>query len=355
MKEDLSQAAKCWDNYSEQHAGKSEGLYWWDAGPVLHRHINRKISGDPEVGWIEYSIKKYLNNLAPSSGVYLSLGCGTGDIERSIARIKKFKWYDAFDISEKSIQKAQSLAESEGLRNSIDYKVADINNIILKADFYDAVWIHGAFHHFHALEHISEQIRKSLKPGGMLFLLEYIGPTRFQFSNRQKETINLCLRLLPAQYRRLVPSVISEQLREKKKRTPMRLISRGVEIIRNRELLDLIDRKIIMKFLNKASALEKNRVVFPALQTVIEADPSEAVRSGEIVSVLDNYFCTVEKKDWGGNIFQSLLSGIAGNFANESICSESLLRMIFTIEEALINCHEIESDYAYIAAHPKAE
>jgi len=68
--------------------------------------------------------------------------------------------------------------------------------------------------------------------------------------------------------------------------------------------------------------------------------------------VLQRDFEIVEEKEWGGNVLQFLLAGIAGNFSNEDPCSQALLRMLISIEETLLQCGEFESDFAYIVARP---
>jgi hypothetical protein len=86
---------------------------------------------------------------------------------------------------------------------------------------------------------------------------------------------------------------------------------------------------------------------------VIAGDPSEAVRSDEIVEVLKQDFEIIEKKDWGGNILQFLLADIAGNFVDEkNEHAKSYLRMLINIEETLLQSGEFESDFAYIVARP---
>ena len=98
--------------------------------------------------------------------------------------------------------------------------------------------------------------------------------------------------------------------------------------------------------------LVKAEVMFPSPRDVVAGDSSEAVRSSEIVGVLQSQFEVVERKDWGGNLIQFLLSGIAGNFDDQDSTAQSLLRLLLEIEETLLQAGEFESDYAYIVARP---
>jgi len=268
-------------------------------------------------------------------------------------QLHPFQHCDAYDIAEGSIRAATKLAEAEGFDNII-YHVADVNKVTLPSESYDAVWIASAMHHFEALEHICQQIRKALKSKGLLVLNEYVGPNRFQFPSRQKEVANLCLHLLPARYRVTVQEAVSLEL----ERTPFKkgarwFISRLIDKAKDGDLAGAIQRRLLAyKAKLSGQSPEKKFVTFPSPRDVIAADPSEAVRSDEIVEVLQRDFEIVEEKEWGGNVLQFLLAGIAGNFSNEDPCSQALLRMLISIEETLLQCGEFESDLAYIVARP---
>ena len=82
-------------------------------------------------------------------------------------------------------------------------------------------------------------------------------------------------------------------------------------------------------------------------------DSSLAVRSGEIIKLLEQEFLIVEKKDWGGNIFQFLLADIAHNFSDDDPQAQAILKMLAQIEETLISTGTLRSDFAYIVASPK--
>lgn len=353
----MSRNARCtgqhWSEHTERFSGRNAGLFWWEAGPEIQRHINRKISGSPNIDWIAYALSKYYRSRLPL-GRCLSLGCGDGHLERSLARLGAFEYCDAYDVAEGSLQVARKLAEDEGLQN-ISYHVADINRIALPTHVYDAVWIHQAMHHFEALEHVCQQINRSLKSEGLLILNEYVGPSRFQFPSRQRETANLCLQLLPAPYR----AVAQEQTTMELHRTPFTrgakwFVSRLIDKMRDGDLVEVARRRF-RAYNSKAAGkgIAKTTIVFPSPRDVIAADPSEAIRSEEIVAALQRDFDILEKRDWGGNLLQFLLTGIAGNFSPNDQISQELLRMLIHIEDVLLECGEFESDFAYIVARPR--
>jgi hypothetical protein len=67
---------------------------------------------------------------------------------------------------------------------------------------------------------------------------------------------------------------------------------------------------------------------------------------------LNRYFDIVEYKPLGGSLLQFLLDGIASNF-RDSEKGETLLDLLFTIEDSLMSAGELGSDFAYIVAQPK--
>ncbi len=354
MATDTKITAQHWNNQTARFAGRKAGLSWGDAGPAIHHHINRRISGDSEIDWLVYTLNKYFSGRLPLANC-LSLGCGSGVLERALAKHHVFQHCDACDVAEGALQEARRLAQENQL-STIRYYAADINKIELPAGVYDAVWIHHAMHHFEALEHICRQISQSLKPGGLLILNEYIGASHFQFPERQKEVINLCLGLLPAPYRTVMP----EQIEMEMERTPFKkgvrwACSRLIDKVRDGDLINVICRRFkAYRSLATGRSTEKKSVIFPTRRDIIQIDPSEAVRSDEIEKVLQDDFEIVEKKDWGGNVLQFLLSGIAGRFSGEDPRSQDLLNMLITVENTLLACGEFKSDFSYIVARPKA-
>jgi SAM-dependent methyltransferase len=208
-------------------------------------------------------------------------------------------------------------------------------------------------HHFEALEHINQQIRRALRPEGLLILQDYVGPKRFQFPARQKEVVNLCLSLLPVEYRVRMKYAVDQEMR-RSGNVGRKFFQRLIDKIKDGDLIGAIQRRLLMYRAQVGHQVsEKKLVNFPTARDVIAEDPSEAVRSDEIVEVLQQEFELIEKKDWGGNILQFLLADIAGNFVDEkNEHAQAYLRMLVNIEETFLQSGEFESDFAYIVARP---
>jgi SAM-dependent methyltransferase len=78
---------------------------------------------------------------------------------------------------------------------------ADLNFFTLPADRYDVVWSSGCLHHIVNLEHLFAQVARSLRPGGLFALHDYIGEPRLQYTARRLERINALLREVPDRFR----------------------------------------------------------------------------------------------------------------------------------------------------------
>ena len=94
--------------------------------------------------------------------------------------------------------------------------------------------------------------------------------------------------------------------------------------------------------------IQKDRITRPTIEQMISYDPSEAVRSAEIMKILTDRFEIIEKIDFGGTLLQILLEDIAGNFNAESDYDNLLIDMICTIEDILIKNQTIKSDFVFI-------
>lgn len=353
--ESIDRAAQKWDRHEkDKEEGVSTGLTWWDAGPAIDAHINQKITGDPDESWIDYTLRTHFGDRLPV-GEWLVLGCGNGHLERKLAALGAFDHCDAYDISPHSIALASSRARQAGFQH-IDYHVADVNELELPAGKYDTVWMSAAMHHFSALEFVYGQLRQGLAPHGLLVMFEYVGPNRFQFSKRQKEVTNLCLQLLPERYRQVPPQAIEQALaRGSARRGPGWYANRVMAKAREGDLLGVVHRRLVAYRAKISGQMPaKSSVTFPTESSVAADDPSEAVRSAELLTVLEESFEVIEKRGAGGNIIQYLLKDIAGNFSAADPDSQALVRMIQTIEDTLIQCGEFEDDFAYVVARPRA-
>jgi len=336
--------ARHWDSEEPWQIGR--GRYWLEL-PAVQRRLNEKVSGRPEIDWVQYTLEHHLAGWLPLPHC-LSLGCGTGQLERRLSAAGAFVICDALDIAPNSIARAAQQAQAAGY--NVRYAVQDLNQVQLPVGHYDAIWSAGATHHFERLEHVFAQVAAALKPGGLFVLNEYVGPSRFQFGPRQQGIIQACFDLLPAACRQLTPEALGQG----------RPLNRGVGWVIRRVWDRLLDGDLLETVWRRAQRAWSRRVGGQVLKTTINlptvrsvqaVDPSEAVRSAEILPLLQHHFSIVEIKPLGGSILQFLLADIADNFMDER--GQRLLDMLFTIEDTLMTNGELPSDFVYVVAAPQ--
>jgi SAM-dependent methyltransferase len=280
---------------------------YWLAVPEVGRHYNARASGGERYGsWIEYCLAEFLDGRLPVPRM-LSVGCGTGELERGLARLGAFRECDAWDVAEGAVATARQLAHAAGYSH-IDYQVRDANRAELPAGAYDAVWFNSSLHHVENLERVCREVAASLQPDGCLFLNEYVGPSAFDFTARQKAVIRAAFELIPRRLRRRAAG---------------------------------------------GKTVYLDDVALPSPAEVAAFDPSEAVRSADILAVVRERFEVLACNPAGGTILQFLLNGIAGNFRADDPESMRVLAMLLAIEDTLIDVGDLESDFVVLVARPR--
>ena len=296
------QSKELWADEADDRRRYGKGFHWVES-PVIAEYMNLKISGDPNVNWVQHSVDRYVRAV-PSPRI-LSLGCGGGALERDLLRLAPDAVIVAMDFSPGAVALATQRAEEAGLK--IDYRVADLNEIDLEHQTYDFVFASAALHHLVRLEHVLTQVHASLTQRGRLIAIEYLGPNQLQWTRRQVQAINEILALLPDHYKRRISNP-NEYKRE---------------------------------FLGPSPIEEMNR-----------NDPTEAVRSEEILPLCRKMFRIVEFKPFGGTILHMLLQDIVGNFDPGHEGDNCMLRLICHIEWQLIDAEVLTSDHGYFVAAP---
>lgn len=174
-----AEAAAARDFWDAGAPGEPEDRYW-GSQPLVRRAINRRVTGDPNRWPMEWFAARHV----PSPlALGLSVGCGTGLLERDALEKGVCERLEGVDFSPEAIAEARRGAEEAGLARRLDYRVEDINAIRLPRGRYDIVFFHGSLHHIRNVEPVLEEVRGALKPGGLLYLDEYMGPSRSEWTD----------------------------------------------------------------------------------------------------------------------------------------------------------------------------
>ena len=274
----------------------------WIMHPVLRRCIAKAISSDENID--EYDLVKTQFNRQFER--CLVLAPGSGSLERALISMGIAKTVDGYDISPVAVEEAKKQASEMGISEFINYGVMDLNHATFSPESYDLVVSHMAIHHISNLEHILGEVKKTLKHDGLFWVNEYVGPSRYQFSDKQIQLMNWILDQLPNKYKK-----------------------------------DVINGKI------KGPCYREKE------EDVIRSDPSESVRSAEIVGLLEKEFVPIIKREYGGTLLQFALANIVGNFDPNKMKDKVILKMLYEFEKLLIQEKIIKSDFIFMLLKKK--
>jgi SAM-dependent methyltransferase len=299
----LARTAEVWGKMAAQ----AEDVPWipggWTSHPQVRAYMNRLISGDPDLEWLSWVKKQFLPN---GVDLALSLGCGGGYTEREARRIGLCQRIEGIDVSEEALRTARRLAEKHGL-SGMEYRRVNLEEVSLAPQRYDAVIAKASLHHLRNLERALAEVEKALRPRGWFLVNEYVGPSRFQWTDEQLQYVNELLAQLPERYRR-----------EGGPEGPIR-----------------------------------QHVGRPDAARIEATDPSEAIRSAEILPLLEARFEIAARRDFGGTLLQTLLSGIVANFDPEKEEDRARLDLVIHGEETLLREKALPSDFVVVVARKR--
>lgn len=294
-----------WDNSSEQYVKNNFKIYWETLHLVAHYQFDC-VSGNPNLDLFAHTIKLIQNESAFQGRKIRCAMIGCSEITRPelpLFNSGLFEEITIFDIAQGLLDRQQLLVEKEGY-DRIFYRYANLNEYQFSENSLEFIFAWGTVHHIENLEHFFAQARKALTTNGLIIMREYVGPNYIQLTDTQMTISDAILRLIPSEYRRRPDGSIKEN---------------G-------------DR--------------------PNLKELLKVDPSESVRSQDILDALAAEFDVISLCKTGGTILHPLLNSIAGNFEKDERGAE-ILRTIIKIEKVLIEGGLLPSDYVYLVARRK--
>lgn len=281
------------------------GLQWTHL-PAVKAHLHEQVTGDASIEPLEWFFR-FVGACQPLPlRRVLFLGCGEGRDERKVAGSG---WADeilAIDLSAKVLELARNRAQAAGA--PIRYVQADMNRLPVgqsgfEAGSFDAVLGIASVHHCSGLESLYASVATLLAPGGWFYLDEYVGPDRFQCADPQLRFMNQLLDALPHHLR----TTGDGQLR--------------------------------------------GNLWRPSVDEVVAVDPTEAVRSSELLPLLDRHFDVVEHRPYCGALLRVVLAAIAQNFMNAD--AEPWLHALLRAEDDLFRSGRVQRDLACVIARAR--
>lgn len=167
-------------NYWDSIAAHSRVEEIWGSHPLVRARINQRIAGDPHT-WTTSWLKGRLQGM-PRLRETVSIGCGMGHLERDLVQLDLVDRVTGIEISPVCVAEASRAAEEAGLQERIAYRCADAWEELARLRDLDAIFFHAAIHHFDRLEELAVLLRGALKPHGLLYLDEYVGPSRDEWT-----------------------------------------------------------------------------------------------------------------------------------------------------------------------------
>ena len=210
----------------------------WQSHPLFQQRLFRLLGGRCRERW-------FAETYLPAEGVDrgLGIGVGAGAAEIELAKAGAIRHFDLWDVSPAGLQAARDSSERYGISGRIETHMGDIHKAELGESQYDVITFISSLHHIGDLDGVLAQCHKALKPGGVLWAAEYVGPDRFDY---------------PAEHVSLAHALFQ-----------------GLD-----------------------PALKKSwepALRFPTREEVIAADPTESIHSSEIPAALSRHFEHVDQ------------------------------------------------------------
>jgi SAM-dependent methyltransferase len=268
---------------------------WWQFKQIVN-HIDESVYSGPESsGFIQAAINEH--KLLPCDYA-VSVGCGNAGKELQLLNAGLVERFDLYEVSAERVDEAKKRAESMGLSDRVSFFQENVFDSPVKENTYDLVYWDNSLHHMFDVERAIEWSHQVLKPLGGFLMNDFIGPSRFQWSDTQLD------------YARRVRECFTET-----------------------------------KYLKDPKDSSKNlttNVNRPSKLAMIYDDPSEAADSSRIISALQVHFPSATILKTGGVVYHLALNDMLANF--DELEDSHLINLLMLVDDLLVQ--EGEAHYA---------
>jgi SAM-dependent methyltransferase len=210
--------------------------------------------------------------------------------------------FDLYEISDARIEDGERRICAGGLTERVRFHKASALEEGQLSTEYDLVYWNNALHHMFDAERAVSWSRERLQQGGLFFMDDFVGPTRFQWTNRNLSYASCVRRSLPRNYL-INPHDPTTVLRvEMKRPDPIRLAA---------------------------------------------ADPTEAADSASILPAIQKHFPDARVILTGGAIYHLALADVLAHFDENNALDRALLTSLLLLDEALTALGENHYALAY--------
>lgn len=289
LSELLNRVGKYWSAQKLEKRQPEQRRIWWHS-PYLNKKICERYTGILFPSLIQadiYMLKQAMGERKAARAI--SVACGIGAKEMALVKEGLVQDFDLFEVSDQRIMEGTQKSAALGIENRIQFHKEDA----FKKEFtdaYDSVFWHHALHHMFDTREAILWSKNILKKGGILYMNDYVGMNRLQWSDRSVDLANRIRSILPDKY----------FCREGKSPFP-----RDVRVIQKEKLM--------------------------------KEDPSECADSENIIPSLISVFGNARIKLLGGVVYHLTLNDILANISEEET---QLLDYMMLLDEFCIELGE---------------
>ncbi|MCA8957865.1 MAG: class I SAM-dependent methyltransferase [Planctomycetes bacterium] len=283
-----------WNERHQDAAGEAHDNYL--SHPLIQAYISLRAFGSL-VSHMDAAKHAILSHTQPGD-VVLSLGCGAAIKERWLAKELPDRQFVGIDLADEIIANTREEVRRDGLPN-LELRTGDFNELELAADSIRILLGLGAIHHVENLEGLWATAARALRPGGIVLAQEFVGPNRFQWTDAQIAACDEALdKLIPDEHK-----------------------------------------------------VHHRRVQRTPVAEMLAVDPSEAVRSAEILDTCRAAGFTIRAKpSAGGALLQPCLMYQIHTFEPQNWRHNSVLARLFEEEDRLMREGVIDDDFVMFVA-----
>jgi SAM-dependent methyltransferase len=284
-----ARAAAFWD----QHPPDPQRSRWW-MWPRIIAFQNERICGKPLPTWNAGLISEVRRRFPGRCfRRAISVGCGAGGKELLLLKEGLVQDIDLFEISTTRIEQGQQLYQQHGLSERAHWHRTSGIEALERGPCYDLVFWDNSLHHMTDTPRAVRASSMALEPNGVFVMNDFVGATRFQWSDRQLR--------YSSQVRKSLSDRLLRDPRNPKVQLP-RLLQR------------------------------------PSLDAMISLDPSEAADSERILPAIRE--CLPDPQIWllGGAIYHLALNDVLANL--DETADKDFLDALLVLDSALIEMGE---------------
>jgi SAM-dependent methyltransferase len=266
---------------------KKSGEYWskvtkkartetrksWGHSKVIHEFLVKKIlpngsAGSPIIALFQ-RYKELYGTVKFDHAI--SIGCGNASRELSLMERGLVDTFDFYEVSAERLKQIENSAAEKGLSDRVTLNSDDALAKSVKEKYDLVFWCHS-LHHMLDTKAAVNWSRDAMVQGGALIMYDFVGASRFQWSDQALQYASAARCLLPQKY---------------------------------------------LQNTDKPGHLFPTSVKRPSERKLIARDPTEAADSDNILGALEETFDSLEIVPLGGIIYHLGLNELFTNILND--------------------------------------